>query len=346
MATYRMIIPIVLALLGSVAAAADAEADAAQLGNPQLLGERPNSASGKTEVSLRVYLLDIDAIDDVNERFTVDLIARATWHDPRLALPEDRRSGQNRIVPLDDIWSPHALIVNSRELTPHLKQVADIDDLGNVEYTQRYSGELTVDLQLEEFPFDVQRLPIEIVAYQYTPDELQFNVDTNIIGRIEQFSIEGWAFRILKPEFGEVTIPELGIVRPQLTYVIEATRNWIYYVWTMLLPVSLIIFMSWTAFWLQPSIVPSRIAISTASVFSLMALGYSIRLRLPPVPYLTRADRFVIGCTLLVFLSLAVSVMGSRWAAANQEMRALRLNSTARWLYVGLYLLVVAFALL
>ena len=114
----------------------------------------------------------------------------------------------------------------------------------------------------------------------------------------------------------------------------------------MFLPMSLIVFMSWTAFWLQPSLVPPRVAISTASVFSLIAFGFSIRLSLPPVPYLTRADVFVVGCTMLVFLSLAVTVVGSRWAISEQMERALSLNAASRWAYAGLYFLVVAVALL
>ena len=106
---------------------------------------------------------------------------------------------------------------------------------------------------------------------------------------------------------------------------------------------SLIVFMSWTAFWIQPNVVPPRIAISTASIFSLIAFGFSIRLSLPRVSYVTRADVFVIGCTLLVFLALGAAVIGSRWASADKLEQAVRLNATTRWVYVALFL-VVAFA--
>ncbi len=151
--------------------------------------------------------------------------------------------------------------------------------------------------------------------------------------------------RILDPEFGEFAVPAAGIVRPRLTYLIEAQRDTQYYLLTMFLPMSLIVFMSWTAFWLQPNIVPPRIAISTASIFSLIAFGFTIRLSLPRVSYMTRADIFVIGCTLLVVLALAVAVIGSRWANADRMEHALRLNAAARWIYVGLFCLVATTAL-
>ena len=108
---------------------------------------------------------------------------------------------------------------------------------------------------------------------------------------------------------------------------------------------SLIVFMAWTAFWIQPELVPPRIAISTASIFSLIAFGFSIRLGLPQVSYLTRSDMFVLGCTLLVFVALGVAVIGSRWANAERLEQAVRLNAYARWIYVLSFGAVVLLAL-
>jgi hypothetical protein len=143
----------------------------------------------------------------------------------------------------------------------------------------------------------------------------------------------------------EVTIPSHGIVRPRLTYVIEAERDPKYYMLTMVLPMALIVFMAWSAYWLEPNVVNPRLGISTAAIFSLIALGVSIRLGLPPISYLTRADLFVIGCTVLVFLSLGVSVAVIRWANADQMKRALRLNRSARWIYLVLFGVVITTSL-
>jgi uncharacterized membrane protein YidH (DUF202 family) len=60
---------------------------------------------------------------------------------------------------------------------------------------------------------------------------------------------------------------------------------------------------------------------------------------------MTRADMFVIGCTLLVFVALGVAVIGRRWANADRMERALRLNAVARWVYVGLFGVVVTIAM-
>jgi len=321
-------------------------ADGLERTDARIATERPNASGAATVVGLGVFLFDIDEIDDVKQRFGVDMFIAVTWQDPRLALPEAQRSGLVREIPLDDIWTPRGLIVNDRGLTAQLPRIAEVDDFGNVEYRQRLSGKLAADLEFKEFPFDVQRLPIDFITYRYSPDEVHFSLNADISGDDGSFSVAGWRLRILGPEFGAFTVPARGIVRPRLTYFVEARRNSEYFLLTMILPMALIVFMSWTVFWLQPNIVPPRIAISTASIFSLIALGFSIRLSLPPVSYMTRADVFLIGCTLLVFLALGVAVIGSRWASGEQMERALRLNAMARWVYAALFFVVVTTALL
>jgi hypothetical protein len=310
----------------------------------QLVGERPNANGEATDVLVHIFLIDIDVIDDVSQRFNVDMFVNVAWHDPRLALPEHEQSGQIRTLAMSSIWTPRGLIVNDRGLSPQLPHVADVDALGNVMSRQRLSGELAADLDLREFPFDTQRLPIDIVSYQYGPNELRFLPNADIGADLKSFSAEGWQFKLLDTEIGEFSVPASDIVRPRLTFAVEAQRNSHYYLLTMFLPMSLIVFMSWTAFWIQPNVVPPRIAISTASIFSLIAFGFSIRLSLPHVSYVTRADLFVVGCTLLVFIALGVAVIGSRWAGADKMDQAIRLNSATRWVYIVLFFVVAAAA--
>jgi hypothetical protein len=308
--------------------------------------ERPNPSGPPTEVKIGIYLLDLTHIDDVNQLFSIDLFVDVTWQDPRLAVPEKLRIGKIQRRPLEEIWTPRLLILNDRGLSTHLPRVAEVDDLGNVNTQQRVSGELSTDLLFKDFPFDTQVLPIRIASYSYSTQDLHFSVDNQISGDDRSLSAEGWQFRIIGPEFDEFYIPAKKTVWAQLTYLIEAKRNSQYYILTMFLPVSLIVLMSWFVFWLPPDVIPSRVGISTASIFSLIAFSLSVRLSLPRVSYLTHADMFLIGCTLLVILALGMVVMGSRWVQTDRMKDALRLNALARWVYAGLFFLTATITLM
>ncbi len=341
-AFFRILISRAAMLLAATLISGPLGAQEVDSSKARLIAERPNASGTSTEVTIRVFLVDIDNIDDVSQRFNVDVFVNISWQDPRLALPEEEQADQIRSFPMNSVWNPRGMIVNDRGLDPKLPLVVNVDALGNVVYRQRFAGELAVDLDLKDFPFDTQQLPIDVISYQYNPDEVRFSENSIIAADVGAFSVEGWGFRLLEPSFGEFSVPAVGVVRPRMTFVLEAQRHSQYFLATMFLPMSLIVFMSWTAFWIQPNVVPPRIAISTASIFSLIAFGFSIRLSLPRVSYLTRADLFVIGCTLLVFLALGAAVIGSRWAGADKLERAIRLNAVTRWVYVALFLVVAA----
>jgi len=336
----RLIGPLAL-LLAATLLSSSLNAQGLDENRARLVAEPPNVSGESTEVTINLFLIDIDEIDDVRQRFNVDMFVNIAWQDPRLALPEKEQSGRIRTMSWSEIWTPRGLIMNDRGLSAKLPMVVDVDDLGHVVYRQRLSGALSVDLNLRDFPFDTQYLPIDIISYQYSPDQVKFSTNARLAAHLEEFSIEGWSFTLSETKFGEFSVPAAGVVRPRITFMLEAQRNAQYYLLTMFLPMSLIVFMSWTAFWIQPNVVPPRIAISTASIFSLIAFGFSIRLSLPRVSYVTRADVFVLGCTLLVFLALGAAVIGSRWASADKLEQAIRLNATIRWVYVALFLIVV-----
>jgi hypothetical protein len=304
-------------------------------------GERPNADGPPTDVHLGLFLIDVDLVEDATQRFNADLFLNVSWQDPRLALPKRQRKGLIRTVPLSDIWWPRGFILNERGVARKLQSTAEVDDDGNVRHQQRVIGLLAVDLDFKDFPFDRQILPIVLVTYANSTEDVRFLYDPETTGGSEKFSVEGWRLSLLEPVIAEFDMPGDARARPKITFMVAAERVTRYYLLTLVFPMAMIILMAWSVFWLQPDIIPPRISIATASIFSFVAFGFSIRARLPEVSYLTRADQFVTGCTFLVFLALAVTVAGSRLANSDRMDKALRLNAISRWLYILLFVGVV-----
>jgi hypothetical protein len=309
------------------------------------LADRPDPPGTPTKVAVSLHIFDIDAIDDIKQQFSADLFLNVVWRDARLAVPEADRLGRTRTFSVEEIWTPRGLVVNDRGLVAQLPRVAAVDDNGEVKIQQRLAGVLSANLQFREFPFDIQRLPVDFISYQYSPAELEFVSPALFTGDAEAFSADGWGLILLEPHIGEYQVPQIvDAERARITFGVQASRDTDYYLTTMFVPMVLIVFMAWTVFWLQPDIVPARISLSTASIFSLIAFGFSIRLMLPKISYLTRADLFVIGTTLMVFLALAVAVIGSRWAVSDRMEQALKLNAVCRYVYVALFVMVAIVA--
>lgn len=323
--------------LSAVALAANAQSGSVAA---DLMGTRPNAGGEPDEITVGLGVLDIAEINDREQVFMADLYILVEWQDPRLAVDGDA-VGELRTFPLDAIWHPRLAIVNGRGLDLRLPEVATVDQQGNVVARQRLAGPLAVDLELRDFPFDTQRLPINVVSYEYSPSEIVFTAASRLVGKFDDLSGEGWIYEALEPERSAYRLQEGGRGGSQISFAVMAERQAGYYVFTLALPMTLILFLAWMAHWLPVDVIPSRMGIATATVFSLIAFGVSFRLTLPKIPYLTDADRFVLYSTLLVLVSLAVTVASVRWASTDRQQAAENLTRRARLAFPFVYGLIV-----
>ena len=300
-----------------------------QTSNEAEVGSRPNAGGPAEVIQVRLGLLDVVGISDRNQRFSIDAFVEVHWQDPRLAAGT-ADFGDTRTLSADEIWTPRLLIVNNRGVQRQLPDVVTVDRDGNVILRQRLVGDLAADFELREFPFDSQKLRIDIVSYQYSPEELVYSTDSDLVARVESFRSKGWTFEALEPEHSIYRLEEDGRGTSQLSYVLRAERKSGFYALTLALPMTLILFLAWLVHWLPPGVVPPRIGMASATVFSLIAFGVSFRLTLPAIDYLTRADRFVVLSTILVAVSLAVTVFASRLASKDRLEEASRLSRRTR----------------
>ena len=118
-------------------------------------------------------------------------------------------------------------------------------------------------------------------------------------------------------------------------------RDASYYMLTMVLPLLFIAAMAWAVFWIDISVMPSRVAIATASVFSLIAFRFSLKLSLPKISYLTDMDWFVLAVTALVFGAFGHVVLVGRLAKSDRPEVAVTVDKLGRWSYPVLVVVVV-----
>jgi hypothetical protein len=70
--------------------------------------DRPNADSGPTEISVGMWVVDINSIDSAQQTFTAEIAVVLRWKDPRLA-----HTGNGVVrYPREQIWHPRVGIVN------------------------------------------------------------------------------------------------------------------------------------------------------------------------------------------------------------------------------------------
>ncbi len=291
---------------------------------------RPDPEGTPTRVAVTVYLLDISYIDDVRQSFSADFVLRLRWRDRRLV---DERSSDVRKLALGEVWDPQLRILNIRSLTKQLADIVDIDPHGVVTYRQRFIGQLAVPLDLANFPFDQEVLSIKAVSADYSTAEVAFVADEAPSAQADPLSISGWSIGATTTSFGSLRVPMLAKELALFGHNVEARRQLGYYIWKVLVPLILIVFMAFAVFWVDPANIGVQVALSTASILTLIAFYLHLSALLPQIPYPTRLDDFVLGSTVLVFFAFGEGIITSLLAKQGHESIALKIDLWMRWVF-------------
>jgi gamma-aminobutyric acid receptor subunit beta len=277
--------------------------------------ERPDTARVPTNVSVGVRMADLRGIDDIDQTMTVDLLVVQSWTDPRLVPWQGCR------VPLESIWSPDLAIVNSGRLFTSLPEVANIGADGRVTTYQRFFGTVANYENLKGFPFDSHVFDIMLLSYQWPADELLLSINSEVTGRRDLLDISDWVVgdvtAIVDKRWAEV----FGADYWTYHLLIPVERIWSFYVWKVILPISLIVAMSWCVFWIDPTHFGTQIGLSATSMLTLVAFIFATTNILPKLGYFTTLDRFIVGSTVIVFMALMQSV-GTTYLVSKERSRA------------------------
>ncbi len=343
---FRKLLPLALVVLllaavslNEVAAAGqgpDVSADLCSIPK-HLTRIRPNPGGEPVRVMVGIQLLDVIDLDDVAESFKADFVLNLQWQDPRLSASARGGSLEDCVLGLSDIWNPHVHLVNRRGRILEQEQDVDIAADGTVRFGERIFGELSSPLDLHDFPFDVQRLPMQFASFIYGPEDVIFVADDTKTRRLESISQSGWDVlsNSSKDNVPGIRDPIAG--HTHFNHTIVLARKPGYYLWSILLPLCLVVRMAWCVFWLDPQAYGTQIGLSTGAVFSLLAYLLGLRHLLPRVAYLTRADQLVLGGMILVFLALGEAILTSRLAQKEQGELARKIDRRVRWIYLAVF---------
>ena len=210
---------------------------------------------------------------------------------------------------------------------------------GDAVYRQRVWGSFSQPLELRDFPFDRQVFEIQLIAYGYTSETVEFVVDPK--SRIaERFSLPDWTIVDWKVESKPIQAVPGGKAIALVTFSFDATRRAGYFIGKVIVPLLLIVAMSWVVFWIDPRESGTQVSVAVTSILTLIAYRFAVGAHLPNVEYMTRLDLFVLGSSILVFASLIQVVVTSSFAKTDRYLEARRIDRWCRCLFPIVFVLI------
>src|SRR6266481_9484441 len=305
--------------------------------------DRPNAESGPTQISVAIWFVDVSSIDSAQQNFTADVVIVLQWKDPHLA----HTGGGVAVYPRDQIWNPRVVVVNETNSISHrFPDSIEVTTDGTVIYRQRLVGSFAQALVLKSFPFDKQVFRVQLAAVKYSPSEVSLVPDEKWIAAginqatgispsitLPDWTVEKWDVKPL------VYTLAPGLENSGYAVEFTASRNVQHYILKVILPLVLIVMMSWAVFWIDPVTSNSQISIAVTSMLTLIAYRFAVDSQLPRLPYMTRLDSFFLTSTLLVFFSFIEVLVTTILENQKRNRLALTIDRSCRVIFPVIFLL-------
>jgi hypothetical protein len=221
-------------------------------------------------------------------------------------------------------------------------EVVEIAPNGDVIYRQVVWGSFSQPLNLQAFPFDRQSFTVQLGALGYRADGVELVDDGGRkTGVASHLSLPDWEVLGWKTEAKTYEpVPGKG-GPPGFTFTFEAKRKQGYFVAQIIVPLILIVMMSWVIFWVDPKESGTDIGVAVTCMLTLIAYRFAIGKFLPVISYLTRLDYFILFSTFLVFASLVESVLTSLLARRKRMPQAIMVDRVSRVLFPAVFVLII-----
>ncbi|WP_439106592.1 hypothetical protein [Congregibacter sp.] len=251
----------------------------------------------------------------------------------------NKRSSRRFIV------APRFLLINQQRAWSSLLDVVEISPDGEATFRQRLWGDFSQPLRLDDFPFDAHTFSIPTLALYPDGGPVPMALDTEASSLISsELSVADWEITQWTAEASEIQLTP-GDAGPGFVFSFHAKRYYDHHVIKFIIPLVLIVMMSWIVFWMDPKESGSQLSVAVTAALTLIAYHIALSGKLPDIPYLTRMDLFLFGSTMLVFLALLEVVITSRLAQSRTDTLAYSIDGVCRFVFPLAYVLIAVFTL-
>lgn len=211
---------------------------------------------------------------------------------------------------------------------------------GTAVYRQRIVGTFAQLLNLRAFPFDDDTFRVRFVALGHRPEEIEFVADEVAVAMglidgvkiADTLTLQDWRITGATSRVQPYLVSH-GVELAGFTIEFSAERRSAHFVIKVILPLILIVAMSWAVFWIEPNDAGTQMGVAITAMLTLIAYRFAIDGDVPKLPYLTRLDAFVLMCTVLVFLSMIEVMVTTKFAHRDRTDSARAIDRRCRWAF-------------
>ena len=277
-------------------------------------------------VKIGLFVTDLYDLNLSEKRFSADFWLWFNYSDSTL-------------VPMETIE-----LTKARELN---KRLDFLEEKGGVQWaTQKINAVFKADWDVQDFPFDVQVLTIDIEESDRDIGSLVYEVDTASTKYFSEISIKNWEIvdfgvrnsAIAYPtDYGDPTLDGTSTyTRAMVYFKLKRKSQGLFF--TLFTGVYVAFFISVLVFFIDPVDVDPRFGLSVGGLFAAVGNKYIVDSILPQSTSFTLVDKIHIMTYIFLLLCIVLSVISLRLWKNNKKVQSRRLDRLSFILLTLIYL--------
>lgn len=328
--------------------------------NESVLLALPKS-DGPIAVAASFELLSITEIDDEAERVTFSGILTLQWHDGHQAfdpveegVAEKIFSGAYQFNEVSPGWYPQVTLANTSGQYDSRAVVLRVKADGTCTLREQLEAVAKVNLDMLRFPFDQQSLGFVFRVFGFDTSEVVLETAPKPAFAAESLAkVPQWTLENIEASIRTINAVDSGGIDPAsaLVVVVKMKREPLFMLRLVVIPLSLIVILSWSVFWMDRASIGDRMAVSFVGILTVVAYEITLVGIVPNVSYITFMNGFLNFSFLLMCATVAVNLFVGLADRRGHE-HGDRIDRYCRWIFPLAYLglnsiaLVVAFLFL
>ena len=303
------------------------------------------------EVRVAFDLFDLSKIDDSDSTLSFTGLLKLSWRDPRNAfdpieagVEEKTYSGDFQFNELSTSWYPQLSLLNEAEYYEENAVLAKIQPDGETTLFRSINASAKTHMDLTYYPFDIQKLQLIFGVFGYDTDRINLVAEDiyfsskDLVEQTDEYSFDKIAYSI-----GTIDAGILGADKLSSTFVvdIDLTRKPGFVLRTVILPMLLIVFLTFSIFWLDIKSVHDRLNVSLIGLLTITAYQLVISDFLPHVAYFTLMQGIIMISLITISISIVISMYMSVMIDAKPKLE--KLNMVCRVLLPFSYIISLLF---
>lgn len=314
----------------------------------------PPPGASPVVVTVRFMLRDINEVDDDAETLGLTGVLVLTWRDPRQSfdpkaagVAEKVYQGSYQFNELSPAWYPQVVLANESGMYQKDGVVLRIRPDGTSTLIETVDAIVEAKFNLRRLPFDVQALEAAFEIVGFHDGEVRLEAGDVRERRAQDLLIPQWKLRGTRVSSRSRAAPELGAERATSQYVlrIDLERSSFFLLRLVVLPLALIVALSWSVFWMDRSSVGDRLSVSFVGILTAVAYQIVVADLLPDVSYLTLMHGFLSLSFVLMSATVPINLLVASHDRAGEHARADAVDRRCRWIFPLIYASAIALML-